>query len=93
MKQYAASTLKRKAAKSSCLVCLDDKLIVKGLRCYRCGKQIFSDPSSIIENEPDGVLWSCEICGEVNNKGIPLVMIERSGLEECPVSEDEDTPF
>lgn len=96
MKKYAISTLKRKAAKSEKLIVVENDLVVKNIKCFRCGNKIYCEPASIGEDAPDGLLWYCNVCGEVNSSGVPEVMLrqwEREELQQSWTESEDGFPF
>lgn len=69
-------------------------LLLEKVRCFRCGGPVFVEPWTIDPKTPQGWLWFCECCGEVDESGVPVVMLEVWDGEEClKPSSDPTDPF
>ena len=70
---------------------------VNGKKCQRCGERILVEPATISRQNPEGEIWFCVNCGEVDGEGVPTPQSEhepfRADIEEGGPSVDSNTPF
>lgn len=70
---------------------------VNGKKCQKCGERILAEPATISRKNPEGAIWFCANCGEVDGEGTPTPQSEhepfRSEIEEGCSSKDDNTPF
>lgn len=70
-KQSIKMALKVLGKSKSRLNFKDGRFEVSGLHCQKCSSQIFSVAALISKEEPDGIMWRCDSCGEVDEFGNP----------------------
>ena len=70
---------------------------VNGKKCASCGERILAEPATISRQNPEGEIWFCVNCGEVDGEGVPTPQSEhepfRADIEEGGPSVDSNTPF
>ena len=70
---------------------------VNGKKCQRCGERILEEPAKIIRQNPEGVIWFCANCGEVDGKAVPAPHPEgepfRTDREGDLPFKDDKNPF
>ena len=70
---------------------------VNGKKCQRCSERILVEPATISRQNPEGEIWFCVNCGEVDGEGVPTPQSEnepfRTDREEGGPSVDDNTPF
>lgn len=62
---------------------------VTGLKCQKCFSSIWAVACHISKKEPDGIVWYCEFCGEVDDWGDPTPeeIPEPEKREEDPLAD------
>ena len=70
---------------------------VNGKKCQRCGERILVEPATISRQNPEGEIWFCVNCGEVDGDRKPIPTPEYEPFQ--PEREggyppiEKDTPF
>lgn len=60
------------------------------LECVWCSGVIFAEPFTISKEDPNGWLWYCDACGEVDEDGHPWNVRDQDG--KLVYGEEEDPP-
>lgn len=75
----------------------DQRFEVIDLECVWCSGKTFADPFSVSREEPNGWLWYCEKCGEVDEDGHPIELRDDKGKlifgEETPTPKNRRKKF
>lgn len=67
----------------------DNRFQVVDLDCAWCSRPTFSEACFISKEEPNGGVWYCEKCGEIDEDGHPLDVRDEHGKL---VYREEDPP-